>query len=273
MSNRHHLPDLGVRPLSARSLALSALLGTHPPRLPARALVVLGARFGIAEGTMRTALSRMVDAGELVGEEGRYELGEQMATRQRTQDAGRRPVEEPWDGAWWFAIVDADRRPIGERRVFRRRMRDHRMGELRPDLWLRPANLAGPEPGTGIFVVRGRIEGRDPVELARRLWDLDRLRSESRVLTALNEEALGWLATDGADALVDTVVVSVATVRVLLADPLLPEALVGPAWPVGLLRSTYDRLERAHNQMMASFLTQITDGSAITSLDLNEQKA
>ena len=67
---------LGVRPLSARSLVLSTLLGSHPPRLPGPALVAVGALFDLGPGTMRTAVSRMVADGELVAVGGgQFELG------------------------------------------------------------------------------------------------------------------------------------------------------------------------------------------------------
>ena len=251
---RRRLPDLGIEPLPARSLALSALLGTHPPQLPVRALVALGTLFGVAEGTMRTALSRMLDTGELTGTGGVYRLGERMLARQASQDAGRRPAAEPWDGSWWFAIVDATRRPIGERRAFRTRMRHHRMGELRPDVWLRPANVDGPEPSAGVLVVRGVLDERDPRALVRRLWELDDLARTGRRLGAVVEDASAWLDTDGADALADTFLVSVAAVRFLLTEPRLPAELVGPGWPPDDLRASYDRLEVAHRALMAAFL-------------------
>src|SRR3954449_1313936 len=82
--------DLGLAPLDARSVALSVLLGSHPPVLPARALVALAELFGIAGGTMRPALSRMVAAGELEAIEGRYRLAGRLLDRQRAQDIGRR---------------------------------------------------------------------------------------------------------------------------------------------------------------------------------------
>jgi phenylacetic acid degradation operon negative regulatory protein len=66
--------ELELQPLDARSVALSVLLGSHPPALPARALVALAELFGIAGGTMRTALSRMVAARELSASHGFSEL-------------------------------------------------------------------------------------------------------------------------------------------------------------------------------------------------------
>ena len=86
--------ELGLGPLDARSLALSVLLGSHPPVLPARALVALAELFGVAGGTMRTALSRMVAAGELEAADGRYRLAGRLLERQRAQDIGRsQPAE------------------------------------------------------------------------------------------------------------------------------------------------------------------------------------
>jgi phenylacetic acid degradation operon negative regulatory protein len=257
--NGHHLPDLGIEPLTARSVALSVLLGTHPPRLPVRALVALGTLFGIAEGALRTALSRMVAAGELDVDGGRYVLGERLRRRQAAQDAARRPVAEPWDGTWWFAVVDAERRSIGERRAFRSRMREAWMGELRPDLWLRPANVDRPAAMDGVLLVRGTIEERDPASLVAQLWDLEELASTARMLTGLVEEACVWLQDGNPAVLADTFIVSVAAVRFLRAEPRLPRSLVAAGWPADGLRSAYDRLEVAHSALMSAFLADASE--------------
>ena len=133
---------LGVRPLSARSLVLSTLLGSHPPRLPGPALIAVGALFDLGPGTMRTAVSRMVADGELIAVGGgQFELGAAMLDRQQRLDVGREGRHEPWMGEWWTAIVLADRRGLAERRLFRAEMTKRLMGELRPDVWLRPANV------------------------------------------------------------------------------------------------------------------------------------
>ncbi|GAA3311907.1 hypothetical protein [Nonomuraea dietziae] len=81
--------------LTARSAVLSALLGSHPPRLPSRALVRVGEVFGIAEGTVRVALSRMVAAGDLVQDDGRYELSERPA-RAAGRHHGTRAASAHW---------------------------------------------------------------------------------------------------------------------------------------------------------------------------------
>ena len=53
-----------VRPLSARSVVLSTLLGFHPPALPAKALIRVGTLFDMPERTVRMALTRMVADGD-----------------------------------------------------------------------------------------------------------------------------------------------------------------------------------------------------------------
>src|SRR5215210_3454520 len=102
--DRNALAALGLRPLSARSVVASCLLGTHPPELPTAGLVRLCGRFGIAEGTTRVALSRMVAAGEIASTGGGYRLvGEELLLRQHSLDEGHRPVDGPWNAYWRVA--------------------------------------------------------------------------------------------------------------------------------------------------------------------------
>ncbi|TDC84405.1 PaaX domain-containing protein, C- domain protein, partial [Actinomadura sp. 7K507] len=136
--------DLEIRPLTARSVVLSTLLGVHPPRLPARYLVRVGDLFGIAEGTIRVALSRMVAAGDLVQSGGTYSLTERLLERQARQDESRLPPAQPWDGTWEIAVITAERRPAADRAALRHAMSALRLAELREGTWLRPANLTRP---------------------------------------------------------------------------------------------------------------------------------
>jgi phenylacetic acid degradation operon negative regulatory protein len=62
------------RPFTARSVILSVLLGTEPPRLPVGLLVGTTELFGITDNTTRTALSRMSSAGEVRADDGWYEI-------------------------------------------------------------------------------------------------------------------------------------------------------------------------------------------------------
>src|SRR5687768_382079 len=133
---------LGLRPLSARSVVASVLLGTHPPRLSTAALVELCGRFGITGGTTRVALSRMVTAGELAAEDGHYRLvGEGLLSRQRTQDDALDPPAGPWAGDWRMAVVVSSGRAAAQRLELRRAFADARFAQWREGVWLRPDNL------------------------------------------------------------------------------------------------------------------------------------
>ena len=168
------MDTLQIRPLTARSVVLSTLLGVHPPRLAARHLVRVGDLFGIAEGTIRVALSRMVTSGDLVQTDGRYALTDRLLERQARQDESRRPRTRPWDGAWEIAVITAERRPAADRAALRQAMSALRLAELREGTWLRPANLDRPRPGTVVrqcTFLEGRPE-QDPAALARGYDDL-----------------------------------------------------------------------------------------------------
>jgi phenylacetic acid degradation operon negative regulatory protein len=250
---------LGVRPLSARSLALSTLLGSHPPRLAGPALVAVGALFELGPGTMRTAVSRMVADGELIAVGGgQFELGAAMLDRQHRLDVGRQgshadPMGTPWSGEWWTAIVLAERRGLAERRLFRAEMTKRLMGELRPDVWLRPANVSRPVANGDVLVVRGAID-RDPVELAHTLWHLDELSATARTLSVEADAVSVRLAADDRTVLPRSFIVSVAVARFLAVEPQLPSEIVGADWPVDELREQYRDLERRHGRSLRGYI-------------------
>src|SRR3954449_2479069 len=97
---------IGHRPLSARSVLASALLGSEGGRLSVAELIGVASLFGISDGATRTCLWRMVSNGELVGDDGTYALaGDLLERRQRVDDASRIDAGDtaPWDGTWELA--------------------------------------------------------------------------------------------------------------------------------------------------------------------------
>ena len=159
-------------------MVASVLLGTHPPRLSAAALVELCGRFGITGGTTRVALSRMVSAGELAAEDGHYRLvGEGLLSRQRAQDDALDPPApaKSWSGNWHMAVVVSSRRTAAERVELRRAFADARFAQWREGVWLRPDNLGRAVALPADAPVRW-LEAEpddDPAGLAGELWDLD----------------------------------------------------------------------------------------------------
>ncbi|MFA1541452.1 PaaX family transcriptional regulator C-terminal domain-containing protein [Actinomadura monticuli] len=239
------MDSLEIRPLTARSVVLSTLLGVHPPRLPARYLVRVGDLFGIAEGTIRVALSRMVAAGDLVQSDGAYTLTERLLDRQARQDESRLPSTRPWDGAWEIAVITAERRPAADRAALRQAMSALRLAELREGTWLRPANLTRTRPDPVVrqcTFLTGRPE-QDPALLAATLWDLDAWTAKAETLRT---------ALASATEIAERFTLAAAVLRHLLNDPLLPSPLLPPAWPGPALRTLYKSFEKDFEQLLTT---------------------
>lgn len=226
-----------VRPLSARSVVLSLLLGAHPPELTARDLVAVGDHFGISESTLRVALTRMVAGGDLERADATYRLSPRMLERQRRQDRALDPGETTWDGAWETVVVTSAGRSAAARAELRSTLADLRLGELREGVWLRPANLTRPLPawpGDLIATFRSAPDD-DPRDLAERLFDVRAW--DERADALLHAVAT---ATSGADR----IAVAAAMVRHLRTDPALPEDLLPHGWSGPALREAYADYQR-----------------------------
>ncbi len=249
--------------LPARSVILSVLLGSHPPTLPVRVLVRTAELFGISEGTARVALSRLSADGEVVADAGTYGLSPRHLERQHDQDRALRPATRVWRGGWvWAMVLPGPGGPaegaapgggFGGPGELRRRFERRRMAEVRPGVWGRPDNLRAPEsprpgsarPGSArsgsarpgddppIAWWSGRLgpDGLTPARLVARMWDL-----EGWAVRA--EELMEGLKAVRSPA--DRLSVAAAMVRHLRADPVLPPALLPPAWPGDRLRRAYD---------------------------------
>ncbi|WP_235735194.1 PaaX domain-containing protein, C- domain protein [Nocardioides alcanivorans] len=167
-----------LRPLSARSLVLSLLLGTHPAEIPVRSLVPVAEQHGVSGATLRVALSRMVQAGDLVTSDASYRLSDRLLARQARQDEALAPDTRDWDGSWHQAVVTATGRDAARRVDLRRELLDARHAELREGVWLRPDNLEPPAWSDATVADTVMLHARpdtDPGELAARLWELDRV--------------------------------------------------------------------------------------------------
>ncbi|MFJ9243985.1 PaaX family transcriptional regulator C-terminal domain-containing protein [Streptomyces sp. NPDC101776] len=230
--------EANLRPLSARSVVLSLLLGTHPPELPVRDLLRAVEPLGVAGSTLRAALSRMVAAGDLRSTDAVYRLSDRLLERQRRQDAAVHPETRPWDGDWEMTVVTATGRGPAERAELRGELTALRLAELREGVWLRPANLLRPRPDELGSVARHfttRPEG-PARQLAGNLWPLD--------AWAKTAETLLDRITATADRPTDRFTVLAAAVRHLLADPVLPPELLPADWPGPALRTAYTRHRR-----------------------------
>ncbi len=112
----------GARPFTARSVVASTLLGARPPVLSARVLVRSGALFGISEGTVRVALTRMVALVSWPPTERAatsWSDGSAPASASRTRAADGSTRVDGWDGGWELHVVRPERRDAAERAALR----------------------------------------------------------------------------------------------------------------------------------------------------------
>ena len=245
---------LDVRPFSARSIVLSVLLGSHPPEMPVAPLLEFTGLFGISDGTVRTALSRMSAAGEVESNDGVYRLGARLLDRQSQQDTGRTNPPANWDGDWWIAVVLSERRSVADRRFFRSSAQGARLGELRPDTWLRPANIDIPTDLPDVALTRGQLVTGDPEELVEKLWDLEALDMNARALLVRVTQTGEILESDEPTdpELAEAFTVLATCLRYLRTEPQLPaEFAVGSA--SNDLRTRYGEVEQRFQDELAAF--------------------
>jgi len=221
-----------LKPLPARSVVLSLLLGETPHRMTPAQLSGAGEHFGIPAATIRVALTRAVATGDLRRDGATYVLGDRMLERQRRQDEAVEDLALPWDGTWEMAVVVVAGRPGPERSALRETLTGARLAELREGVWARPANLPRPtsydsETVLACFTARPT---EDAGAMAARLWDLD-------AWSATGHALLEQSRTTVEPAL--RLAMAARMVRHLSTDPLLPLELRPAGWPGAELRTTY----------------------------------
>ena len=256
---RARVADLiGDRPLSARSVLATALLGADQPHLTVGELVAIASLFGISDGAARTCLWRMVANGELTSEDGTYALaGGLLERRQRVDDASK--VEDaamPWDGTWELAVVSLERRSAADRLALRKAATALHLAELREGVWIRPDNLDRHRlPTLRAVLDRQCVHFHNaatgiPAETVRSLFNLDDWAADARRLTLAVRDEVDAEAV-AADDFTYQFGLSVTVVRHLQLDPLLPAELIPQDWPGQDLRSAYRRFDEVFKQRLS----------------------
>lgn len=245
--------------LTARSVIASTLLGVEPPMLPTRSLVATAEILGIAPGTARVAMSRMVAAGELDPVDDGYRLAAgPLLARQARQGLSRTGSDQPWDGGWCVAVATGESRDAMARADLRAATAALRFGSLRDGVWLRPANLPDgvlTDAETRVADQCTSLDARpdDPAELVGRLWDLDAWAERATDLLDALAQLQRDLERDGPGALAAGFVGSAAVLRHFQADPLLPLDLLPPAWPGPALRAAHRHYDEDFKQTLAAW--------------------
>ncbi len=230
------------RPLSARSIVASLLLGMREPKRSGADLVRWCGLFGVSQGTARVALSRMVDNAELRNDAGVYELVGRLRERVREHDLARAPALRIWNGDWLIAVVTADTRNVEDRNAIRLEMRHHHYAEQREGVWTRPDNLVS--ESMPYRDAQCRLWVGSPIDpqgalaealFAPQAWAL---RARPLILELVRGHA-ALAAGDVDDGIRAAFLASTAALAHLRADPLLPNELVGAHWPGDELRDAY----------------------------------
>lgn len=219
-----------ITPLSARSVALSVLLGAPDGRLPVRDLVASGVMCDISPPTMRVALSRLVGSGELTVDDGVYTLSPHHLARLRAQHDDIAPRLLPWNGQWETVVIVESGRDAGDRARLRHDLTQARLSELREGVWMRPANLDRPpfgDPHTTTLV----SHPQEPDRIVESLWDLEAWADRGRALLTASRRP---------DLDAHRLAAVAALVRHLRTDPALPRELTPPNWPADEMRAAYD---------------------------------
>jgi phenylacetic acid degradation operon negative regulatory protein len=258
-ASRSRVADLiGDRPLSARSVLATALLGAPQPHLTVGELVAMASLFGISDGAARTCLWRMVSNGELSSDDGTYALaGGLLERRQRVDDASRTAATRPWDGTWELAVVSLDRRSAADRLALRKAATALHLAELREGVWIRPDNLDPDRLPTQRAVLdRQCVHFHDaatniPAETIRSLFSLDDWAADARRLTSALRDEVDAEAV-GVEDFAYWFGLSVTVVRHLQLDPLLPTELIPHDWPGEGLRGSYRRFNDVFQRRLST---------------------
>jgi phenylacetic acid degradation operon negative regulatory protein len=211
------------------------------------------ALFGVAEGTARVALSRMVDRGELAAVDGIYELSGHLRGRQPSQDWSLAPEVGEWSGEWLLAVVGSGARTAAERSALREAGRHLRLGEVREGVWTRPDNLprtAAPRDAWETADAQctwwtARPASDDGAALATRLFSPHDWAQRARKLHGHLVASTKSVSNGDGPAIAAAFVVGAAALAHVRADPMLPVELCEPGWPGGVLRDAYAEYQRA----------------------------
>jgi phenylacetic acid degradation operon negative regulatory protein len=259
---------IGDRPLSARSVLASALLGANQPVLSVAELIVVASLFGITGGAARTCLWRMVANGELISDNGSYALAGHLLERRERVDAASRTDDTTvldWDGTWELAVVSLGGRSAADRLELRQAATALHLAELREGIWIRPDNLSPTRLPTSRAVLDQqcvhfhRAATDIAPEVLKSLFSLDVwAHNATRLINAMDMELDVGAPTEEEKISRFTYefALSVAVVRHLQLDPLLPDELLPTTWPANTLRSTYRRLDDTFKSRMTNAFRQ-----------------
>ncbi len=245
-----------------KRLLLDLIATARDGAMPVRALVAAGTLFGIEEGSLRVALTRLGSRG-LVEQDSRgcyrlAPLARPLGRHVLAWRQSRRRLRD-WNGRW--ILVWPGRSGLARTAVRRqeRALGIYGFATLRPGLVLRPDNLTGSIDETrrnltelglapSALVCVGEDFDAATESHARGLWDRAALEEGYRASLARIDGSVARLEKASLEeGLVESYTLGGSILRSLLLDPFLPEELVDTEARSALLGAmvAYDRMGRA----------------------------
>lgn len=217
-------------------------------------LLAITAAFGIQDGAVRVALSRLASDGWIESRRrGRNSFYRLTPAGQAEFEAATRRIYHAEPTAWrgdWHVVVLGPEGNGGQ--TARERLLRAGYTALAPATFARPlpADEGPPVVEGALLAFRGPVEGGAATpEAAASLWPLAELAASYRELVArfapLAEAASFGPPPDRLTALVARVLLIHAYRRIVLRDPLLPPTLLPEDWPGVEARRLCARLYRA----------------------------
>jgi len=242
----------------------TALLGAPNGSLPVSSLVQTARLFDIADGTVRSCLSRMVANGELTTTDGVYELSGALAERRHDVDGAvqPRPPDANWDGTWEIAVVRAASRSAAARHELRVGAARLRLGALRDGCWMRPDNLDStrqPQERSVIeqqcLAFRGAMTDVSSADIEQMFGLIEWATETRRINEAIDSALAEKIAQLKAPQMRRHFLLLIAAARHLRADPMLPDPLLPHDWPGEQLRAAYDQLAQTLRRRLDNAVT------------------
>lgn len=224
------------RPKSVVLDLLSTLKGNSAP---VRFLVAAAEVFGIDPNATRVAITRLLAAGLIERDErGAYRTGSAADPILHRLSSWRKvdTRTRDWDGTWIGAAPEAC--PKDTRALALRALGFNGFREFAPGLRIRPNNLDGGLEATRQALVGLRLPEDCPLftlgdldergeARARALWDASEMRRQYRDLAnRLARSSARLPRMDERAAMAESFLIGGETIRLIVLDPLLPDAIV-----------------------------------------------
>src|SRR3978361_1988173 len=190
----------------------------------------------IESGVVRTAMSRLAPAWWVARHKaGRNSFYRLVKKGRQTFDAATRHIYDPqpsdWTGRFELLLIGNGE----ERDASREALKNAGFGSPLPGVWIAPSGVPVPEEAAQAIRLEVSAEDDSGRRLLTESWPLDRTADAYLKFIKIFEPLRGWIDRREPLAEIDAFTARILLIhhyrRVVLRDPLLPEALLPADWP------------------------------------------